>query len=156
PLDPATHKELMSYCKPGRWPSDYTYTALRNYLQQGSLATTGQLRLNEHTTGVTGSFLAMFGSIDLTTEQVTLPYIMRQAEVSELPPLIPGPYHIRLYGTEDQLLADYPFTPVANDDDPPVALIHQVIPFVSDTQRIEMFSDRTQHVLANIGISAHA
>jgi hypothetical protein len=150
---PNTWTDMMSYC-PNEWVSDHTYTRLRNYIQ-GHFTASARQRDFADQPYMSGDFLSIYGTIHFSSQIATLPFVSRQAQVGELPPLVPGPYHIRLFDASGVLLADYAFTPLA-DTEPDVGSIHQIVNFVPDTRRIAIYSDVSGREIASRTVSANA
>lgn len=76
--------------------------------------------------------------------------------MGQVPPLVPGPYHIRLLGLNGALLANYPFTPKVSAEYEHLDMIAQVVDFVPSTRRIEIYSDEAGRPIESVPVSAHA
>jgi hypothetical protein len=98
--------------------------------------------------------------IDFTAQTANLPFVSRQAQVGEVPPLVAGPYHIHLFDAANSQLADYAFTPSADSephpDQPTIGLISQIVNYVPGTRRIAIYSDVAGREIASRAVSANA
>jgi hypothetical protein len=151
---PPTWTDIMTYCA-NEWVSDFTYEGMRNYIQ-ANLPAQDQLAGPERpaTPAVTGDFLAVYGTLDPVAQTASLPVVLRQTQVAVVPPLVPGPYHLRLYDAGSSLLADYAFTPQADTDDTG-ATIGQIVAWKAGTRRIALYSDAAAAEIASINVSAN-
>ena len=152
---PATAGDLLSYCSP-RWLSNYNLTAMWSYRQSLPGLAPGFRRLASTASSVTGDFLAIYGTIDLRTEDLSLTGVTRLATAGEIPPLVPGPYHIRLLDEQGTMLADHPFTARATTDGGMVTLFGQVVDFTPGTRTVQIFSDTSNRILGSVPVSANA
>lgn len=143
--------DIMSYCN-NEWISDVTYNGIRHFLQTG-LPLAEKRNLNGP--ALTGDFLTVAGLIDVTHQAAALTQLSRDVEVSSMPPITPGPYHIRLLNASAAILADYAFTPEPASEDNQKALIFQVVNFIPGTRRISIFSDNAGKEIASANVSAH-
>lgn len=161
-----TWTDIMSYCD-NEWISDVTYTGIRDYLQIGWPLAPGHsdrniaaLNIRSSQPYTTGDFLAVYGVINFTDQVAALPYLSRQSQVSQIPPLIAGPYHIRLLNASHVQLADYAFTPLANSEDTNLTaktgVIAQTVNFMPGTRRVAIFSDVVNREIASVNVSANA
>lgn len=102
--------DLMGYCRP-RWPSDWTYTHIRDHLvdrYDSSLASaTAQPLL------VMAGEEAVFvsGAVSLTVPAGEIHSLYAVDSPASFPAPTPGDYAIRLIGSQGELLAEYPFAP---------------------------------------------
>jgi hypothetical protein len=135
--------DVMSYCDT-RWLSDYNYSRIREYIQQTFSAVDPE-----------GDYLAIYGTIDFDEQTVSLPLVSRRPRVSEVPPLVEGPYHIRLFDAANRQLADYPFTPSPDVEGESMGLIGQIVDFVPGTRRIAVYSELAGRELASVTVSAN-
>ncbi|HEY3310541.1 MAG TPA: FG-GAP-like repeat-containing protein [Anaerolineales bacterium] len=139
--------ELMSYCSP-RWLSDYIYTKIHTYIQQTFTSV-----------DPFGDFLSVYGTFDPAANTAKMQFVTRLSQVPEIPPLVAGPLHIRLFNGSNNLLADYPFTPVISHVDDATGSqtgqISQVVNFISGTRRITIYSDTTARELDSLPVSAN-
>jgi hypothetical protein len=155
---PPTWTDIMAYCA-NEWISDFTYEGIHSYIQASLPAqataddVSGELAASP---AVAGDFLAVYGTLDTIAQTAALPFVARQAQVSVIPPLVPGPYHIRLLDVGDSLLADYAFTPHPNtDDEGAMATIAQIVNWVGGTRRIAIYSDPAGGEVASVTVSAN-
>jgi probable HAF family extracellular repeat protein len=149
--------DIMSYCD-DEWISQYTYEGLYASLR-GVSSPPPAPSLASAATGQAGDFLAVYGSIDLPSQVASLSALSRQPHVASIPPLVPGPYHIRLLDAANGILADYPFTPgdtVQNSEDETHVAVAQIVSFVPGTRRIAIYSDLAQRELGAAPVSANA
>lgn len=79
-------KDIMTYCD-STWMSDYTYEALYKLIP--GVGTRAQASLQ--------NALSVNGSINFATETADPPLLARLPQSDLVPPLVPGPYHIRLF-----------------------------------------------------------
>src|SRR5262249_39649583 len=84
----------------------------------------------------------------------SLPFLARRAEVGEIPPLVPGPYHLRLLGADGVLLADHAFTPLMDSEG--TLHISQTVPYLPGTRRIAIFSDVAGREIGSVAVSSSA
>lgn len=153
---PSSWTDVMSYCA-NEWISDFTYEGIHHYIQshfEGGLEAVAPTM--DHT--LDGDFLAVYGSLNVVEQTASIPFVSRQSEVARLPERILGPYHIQLFDTADNLLADYPFSLVgdAGDDDEAVDQIAQIVDWVAGTRRIAIYSDLVDRELVSTAVSANA
>ncbi|MSP14495.1 MAG: hypothetical protein EXR62_16265 [Chloroflexi bacterium] len=157
---PSTWTDVMTYCA-NMWISDFTYRGLRDYIRGTFPAAPagGAARAAPATISESGDYLAVFGTIS-TGPTATLSILSRQAQMNAIPPLLPGPYHIRLFDASNAPLADYAFTPLPGSEaTTPVTgtgLIAQVVDFVPGTRRIAIYSNAAGHEIASAPVSANA
>ena len=152
---PATAGDLLSYCAP-RWLSNYNLTAMWSYRQSLPGLAPGFRRLAPTAASVAGDFLAIYGTIDLLTEELSLTGMTRLATAGEIPPLVPGPYHIRMLDEQGAILADHPFTTRATTDGGTMTLFGQIVDFAPGTRTVLIFSDTSNRILAAVPVSANA
>lgn len=160
--------DTMGYCKPS-WISDYTYEALRTAL----LALHSSVGRSTFGSGVVaggpeptvpqmGDWLMAFGNITPDLHTANFAQTQRVDRVASVPTRTPGNYSIRLIGTGGVTLADYPFTPAVVEDTvlagggvPPLSF-GQVVPFVADTQKIQIVDNAAgSTVIGTRTVSAH-
>jgi hypothetical protein len=115
--------DMMSYCDK-RWISDYTYKALRDYLQQ-----------NFSANDPVGDFLRVVGGLGSSPDGRASFSATRLYQVPDLPLPNPGPYSIRLEGINGAVLASYPFTPVRAHDEG-LLNVAEVVGFRTGTRRV--------------------
>jgi len=172
PLHPVanTAGDEMSYCQE-HWFSDYSYSGIRTYVQGTATFPSARLPLltplaslsllNDAAATlspvyVTGDLLVIYGTVDVATETVSLTLVARQDRVAEIPPLLPGPYQIRLIDGAGTMLATYPFTPQIGTEGGTTAVISQVVNFVPGTRRIDIYSDTSLRQIASVPVSSNA
>ncbi len=147
---PNTWTDNMSYCA-SEWISDFTYTGIRTYIQNNLPSVQAAAM-----PAVSGDFLSVYGMIDLAEQSAQLPFVSRQREVAELPPLVAGPFHIRLLDAGNSVLADYPFTPTGEGGDQDnVRLIQQIVDWQPGTRRIAIYADEAGRVIGSKAVSAN-
>jgi hypothetical protein len=139
-----TTGDEMSYCDPS-WLSDYNYKAIHNHIQQ-----------NFSAVDPVGDFLSVYGTIDFEAQTASLPFVSRQPQVSEVPSRTEGPYHIRLFDSANNRLADYPFTPLPNTEGGSTGNIAQIVDFVPGTRRLAIYSDAAGREIGSIAVSGNA
>lgn len=168
-LSPRDTYDIMGYCKPS-WISDYTYEALRTAL----LALHSSVGRSTFGSGVVaggpepavpqmGDWLMAFGNITPDLHTANFTQTQRVDRVVSVPTRTPGNYSIRLIGTGGVTLADYPFTPAVVEDtvlaggsSPPPLSFGQVVPFVADTQKIQIVDNSVgSAVIGTKTVSAH-
>jgi hypothetical protein len=156
---PPTWTDIMAYCA-NEWVSDYTYEGMHSYIQSNlpaqAVAEADDTQLAA-APSLAGDFLAVYGTLDPVAQTAALPFVSRQAQVSVVPPLVAGAYHIRLFDVGNTLLADYAFTPHPNsDDEEGGATIAQIVNWVGGTRRIGIYSDVAVAEIASLTVSANA
>lgn len=158
---PPTTKENMTYCLP-EWISDYTYVGILHQMQKEAKQTSVEAAALE---AVRAEYLAVFGSVLISTQQVTLDPFYRLPDTTDLLGRVPGEYSIRFFGGSGGQLADYPFTPRATHLEPGQscadggaselpALITEYVPWVAGTRRITIYHSGTE--LASRPVSERA
>ena len=151
---PPTWKDVMTYCD-NQWISAYTYEAIRNRLASENAAAA----LASTVDAPLADYLVIQGSVTPAGPSATLDEIYRLSAPSVLADSAPGVYSIRLIGADGSVLADYPFTPRADTEDPddltkPLLVMEQV-PFVAGATQIQIvYAGAT--VLAARAVSANA
>ncbi|HEX3112157.1 MAG TPA: T9SS type A sorting domain-containing protein, partial [Candidatus Eisenbacteria bacterium] len=143
--------DLMGYCEP-RWLSNYTLNAIWAYRQAHPGLAPGLKRM-QAAASVSGDFLAVFGQIDQATEDVSLTSVTRAATVGDIPPLVPGPYHLRLLDEHGSTLSDHAFSATSTSEGGSNAVIGQVVDFEAGTRTIEIYSDASSRVLVSVPVS---
>ena len=144
----------MTYC-PAEWISDFTYTGIRN-----QLVGEGFFGLNAAQTNASQELpsekVLVQGLLSGDGAAVELEPMLRFSSTASFDAPVPGVYAIRLLDSANNLLAEYAFTPLRDSDgdaDDPM-LIHEVVPFVAGTRRIEI--TKGAQVLAARLVSANA
>ncbi|HSM57493.1 MAG TPA: hypothetical protein VK879_15180 [Candidatus Sulfomarinibacteraceae bacterium] len=141
-------RDLMSYCD-FQWISDYTYKAMYNHLAIQSLAPApGAPRQ--------GDLVSVLGIIVVDGDQAHIQHLRRTESVAMAPPLVPGPYAIRLLDGEGDTLADYPFTPQeAHDSEGAFVSFGQVVDWAPGTAEIQIVRLGDGKVMASEMASAN-
>jgi hypothetical protein len=150
-LPSSTWNDVMSYCS-NQWISNYTYTGMYNYML---LHPSQLVSVDSAQPQVSGNFLLVSGLINPTAKTAGFSLIRRLSSVVDIPALIPGDYSIRLLNSKGKPLADYAFTPDAENDSSGLSF-GQVVNFVAGTSKIELIHLSDNHVLAAVLVSAHA
>lgn len=170
-LSPASSFDIMGYCAPTTWISDYTYRALAISLQTlhpgvgtgaepaaanspRALAVPPQL----------GDWLLVFGQVAPDLASATLFNTRRVDRIVNQPPRPPGDFSIRLVDGAGATLADYSFAPVAiGDAGRPGGVsaarlgFGHAVPFVSGTRAVRIIRVAGGgSVLATLPVSANA
>jgi len=145
--------DIMGYCKPNKWISDYTYKNL--YICLSSLnadrpgftpgcGPAGDTRLGA-TVAQPGDWLMVFGNISSNPAVASFIQTRRVDSIVNMPARTPGNHSIRLIGAGGSTLADYPFTPDVLEEgltsagvNSPFLNFGQVVPFVVGTQEIQI------------------
>jgi hypothetical protein len=140
--------DVMSYCD-FLWVSDVTYGGLDRTIQSGL-----PLQADE-SSQPSSDVLVVNGLINLPHQSAAFASLARQSEASWAPVITPGPYHLRLLGAGDALLADHPFTPEVASDVPEAGAIYLVVNWIAGTQRIAIYSDAAGTEIASVPVSAH-
>ncbi len=105
---------------------------------------------------IPGDFLDISGEIDFESQTATPYFVSRESQVSQIPELVPGDYHIRLYDANNNQLADYSFTPLSDSDDRSRGFFRQVVDWVAGAQRIAIYSDFAGGEIASLDVSENA
>ena len=141
--------DVMSYCS-NQWLSDYTYTAMYNYMSanpsSATMATRSQIMAN-------GDFLSIAGSIKADTSSATITFANRLSNAASQPPLTPGAYSLRLIGATNNTLADYSFTPSQEPESGNLGF-SLVVNFVAGTRTIQVVKTGGS-VIASLPVSAN-
>jgi hypothetical protein len=148
-LPSASWNDLMSYCN-NQWISDYTYKAMyTNMLANPSL-------LADVDISVVGDLLSLSGVIDEASDSAGFAFVVRLGEASSLPPLVAGPYAIRLLDGSNAQLASYAFTPEASHIDEQLLDFDQIVTFKPGTRTIQIVRLSDNKVLGTYSVSANA
>jgi hypothetical protein len=138
--------DMMGYCD-YQWLSDYTYEGLYQTLSALSAQAPAAPRQ--------GNFLFVGGGINPQKGVAALTHVKAMTETLETPPLVPGPYSLRLVDGAGQTLADYPFTP-AEEQEGDLLLVNQLVDAVAGATGLQLVRLADDAVLAEQPISAHA
>jgi hypothetical protein len=133
--------DIMGYCGPNRWISDYTYRCMLNFMNNGTTAKecggASLLRVPQpQQAGGTGDWLNVVGVIG-ASGQAELLYVRRVNDVADTPVPQGSAYRLQLLDGSGTQLADYPFTPEAGDDGPSLSFA-LVVPFVAGTREVRL------------------
>jgi YVTN family beta-propeller protein len=149
--------DIMGYCRPNKWVSDYTYRGLYTSL----LALHSDIGRVTFGSGVVaggpgpevpqmGDWLMLFGSISPDPATASLIQTQRVDRVVSIPPRTPGDHSIRLVGAGGTVLADYPFVPETIEEGVGASGVSdtslsfgQVVPFVAGTRQIQIVDTST-------------
>lgn len=144
-------RDVMSYCN-NQWISDYTYKGIYDYMiANPSLAVAAQ----DIVAQVSGDFLDIQGMIVAGSNNTSIQRLRRVSSAT-IPPLIPGPYAIRLFDAGGAQLASYAFTPEASDEIPSLLYFDQVVNFVAGTRQVRIVRLNDGQTLATANISPNA
>jgi YVTN family beta-propeller protein len=170
---PSNHFDVMGYCDPFTWISDYTYRALSISLQAlhpgidshagNGMAPTPQRVGPVSTPPQLGDWLMIHGVIAPDLASAALFETHRVDRIYHAPPRPPGNFSIRLVDAGGATLVDYPFAPVALRDaanagasgSPALGFGHAV-PFVAGTREVRIVRLPGGSLLASAALSAHA
>jgi hypothetical protein len=140
----------MSYCN-NQWLSDYTYTAIYNFmLAHPSLAEKPLV----NTQAQAGDWLAVSGVIDPVDNEAAFGLVQRLDNVINTPIITPGQYRLRLLDATNAQLSSQDFNSTLLGEDP-MESFALVVPFVSGARTLEISAVRTGDVLATHAISAN-
>ncbi|NOK61905.1 MAG: hypothetical protein GFH27_549289n400 [Chloroflexi bacterium AL-W] len=143
--------DLMSYCN-NQWISDYTYNGMYNFMM-GNTTTA----LTSVAPQATDNFLGVYGYIDPIDKQAFVTNAKRLNEVASLPPIQAGDYSIKLLNSQNQVLADYPFTPEeVEDNEQPLLSFGQIVDFKPGTFKVNLVEIASGTVLKSLSVSANA
>jgi hypothetical protein len=152
--------DLMSYCA-NQWISDYTYEAMYEHmLENTQLAQHSRLAATRQS----GDFLSVYGIVMPEAGKATMIHTSRKSSVARIPPLVPGPYALRLLGN-GTLLAEYAFSAgdvgeakLTHGDEAHNTLLSfgQIVPFAPGTSSIQIVRLSDGAVLASEAVSANA
>lgn len=167
-IPPSMGFDIMGYCQPKTWMSDYTYRALAISLQvlhpdiSGVDATSTQ-RVPAPVPQ-SGDWLLVFGQIAPDLGIAKIFNIQRTDQIFNQPPRVPGIYSIRLVDMLGATLADYTFAPTVETDantpggsSTPELGFGQAVPFVAGTHEVRILDNSNGGaVLASALVSANA
>ena len=167
--------DIMGYCEPTTWISDYTYhwlyICLLTLNQGGTTAGCPAFGANDAPSAKplkrapqTGDWLLAYGTIAADHASATLVDVERIDGIFSEPPRTPGDFSIQLIGDGAVTLADYPFTPDAGDDavtsdgaSGPQLGFGYAVPFVVGTREVRVVNTSTGGaVLASKSVSSNA
>jgi YVTN family beta-propeller protein len=172
-LPAATSYDIMGYCQPTTWISDYTYRWLYiclRTLNEGGItagcpafgADLSAARPLQHTRQA-GDWLLVYGLVAADRASAALIDVERTDGIFNEPLRTPGDFSIQLIGDGGAILADYAFTPEPGDDavtaggnGPPRSFGHAV-PFVAGTREVRIVDTTAGGaVLASKAVSSNA
>jgi len=133
---PPTWTEIMSYCS-DQWISAYTYEAIRDKLVAENSVVTGAEAL-----GAAVDSLVIQGIVGVGGHSATIEEVYRLNAPQVVAPTEPTFYTIRLLDGSNNLLAEHPFSPRYNTDDPEgeesPGIIMEQVPWPNGLRRIEI------------------
>ncbi len=138
--------DVMSYCS-NQWISDYTYTAMFNYMTAHPSAPEPNLTLPQ-----AGDFLLLAGTIYPSGVTADFSMVRRLDNVVNVPALVPGAYKFRLLNAANAILADIAFTPSAMPDSTDLAFA-QVVNFAAGTRTVQVLQGSNNQVMASFLVS---
>lgn len=142
--------DVMSYCN-NQWLSDYTYTAMYNFMMANPSLPE---KLSVNTEAQAGDWLAVSGVIDPDDNQAVFGLVQRLGNVINTPIITPGPYRLRLLDVSNTQVSSQDFSSVLLGEDP-MESFQLVVPFVLGARTIEISAVRTGDVLGTYAISAN-
>ncbi|MET0231319.1 MAG: hypothetical protein ABW186_10345 [Rhodanobacteraceae bacterium] len=163
--------DIMGYCDPVTWISDYTYRWLficLEALNQGGItagcpnfgAGAPDAKPLAHRSQ-SGDWLLVYGLIAADRAHAALIDVERTDGIFSEPPRTPGDFSIQLVGDAGAVLADYPFTPTASADVTASGGLPlgfgQAVPFVAGTREVHIVDVGAGNaVLASKAVSSNA
>lgn len=148
-LPSASWNDLMSYCN-NQWISDYTYKAMYDNMKANPSL------LADVDISVVGDLLSLSGVIDESSQSAGFAFVARLGEASSVPPLVAGPYAIRLLDAGNAELASYPFTPEESHIDESLFDFDQIVTFKPGTRSIQIVRLSDSKVFGTHLVSANA
>ncbi len=158
-LPPATSFDIMGYCGPTTWISDYTQRALRASLM--ALHPNITLAREAAVPPQPGDWLVVAGQVARDGSRAGINDLRRIALAFGIPPRPAGALRIRLRAAGGNVLADYPFAPASagagtTAEGGPASFAH-VVPWVGGTRVLQIVDTaNADAVLAQRAISAAA
>ncbi|MGE5276881.1 MAG: IPT/TIG domain-containing protein [Acidobacteriota bacterium] len=148
--------DIMTYCA-SEWISDFTYKGLNGYINATfpAMAAATRKRPGTKATFTSGDFLSVYGTVNFAASSASLFFLSRQSQVAQVPPLVPGPYHIRLFDGTGGQLSDDAFTPIVSTDDANAGIIRQIVSFVPGTARVAIYSESAGREIGSAAVSAN-
>ena len=141
--------DMMAYCLP-QWISDENYTRI---FQSLTGYTPVSLPTKAQSTQSAGDWLAVYGGIYDSKNKATMDYLEHKTGTVTIPPIVAGPYAIRLLNSGGSTLVDYAFTPTTTDDSP-VKLYGQVVALVAGTSKVQIVRLSDQVVMAEHAVGS--
>lgn len=145
--DSSVWHDFMGYCD-YQWISDYTYMGLYNQIPDWD----GSLRQHR---APAGDYLAIYGTIFPENNSAYLTHVNKQT-ANTIPPLVAGPYAIRLLDDQNQQLAEYAFTPDEPEEGANFFSFGQMVTFVAGTRHVQIVKLEGNVVLVDHVVSANA
>jgi len=139
---PSETGDIMTYCN-NRWPSDYTWTRMRNYVQ-----TTFQPG------DPTGDFLSVTGIVDPSRRTISGLLAVRRPQLGRVQTPLPGGFRLRLLDGGGSLLSETAFAPRLDDNGAPTRL-DETLAFLPGTRRVVVL-EPTGRPIGSLRVSAHA
>ncbi|MGQ9684449.1 MAG: hypothetical protein ACUVX9_18130 [Anaerolineae bacterium] len=154
----------MTYC-PNKWICGPTYIKIMQEIQarMGEASQQEALSPAPYWVGdgrtvasrTSGDYLFVTGYIDTVAARATLDALYVESDVTPPHEPVAGGYAIALYDGDDELLADYEFTPAQLiDAGSHLRVISEWIPWDEDTARVAVISGTRE--LAMVPVSANA
>jgi len=140
--------DVMSYCG-NRWLGDYNYVAILNHLRLMNAEEESDLIPGVR---ISGDFLVIAGHVEADSSMAGIHDLRRVGSVAIVPALIPGDYSIRLVDGAGSTLADYAFTPMA-DDNSSLLSFGQVVSFTTGAAQVQIVEIASDQVLTSKAIS---
>jgi hypothetical protein len=140
--------DVMGYCD-FQWISDYTYLGLHDQIPDWD----GDLR--QHRAPAGGEYLAVYGTIFPQKNSAYLTHVNKQT-ANTIPPIVAGPYAIRLLNDQNQQLAEYAFTPDEAEEGTSFMSFAQMVTFVAGTRHVQIVKLDGNVVLVDHLVSANA
>lgn len=144
----ASYFDVMAYCQP-QWISDVNYERIYKRLTGAALA-------QQVVQAQDGDWLSVYGSIDAAADRAAVSLIRRLAGTVEVENRVEGDYALRLLDGQGAQLADYRFTPEANDDGGSRSTFGLVVPFVAGARQVQIVRVSSGAQLYSQPISANA
>ena len=146
--------DVMSYCS-NQWLSDYTYTAMYNYMKAHP-----SVALGPASPALTGDFLVTVGVINPTAGTGAFSLVRRASTVNSVTTATETVYSLRQYNASNALLANQKIDTDSLDIQGPgntgVVGFVDTMALVAGAHRIDLVRNSDSHVLASVTISAHA
>ncbi len=161
---PANWFDVMAYCGPNHWVSDYTYECIYkdlmgfahgnfNYTCFGHSSTNVSSAVPTVNSQAQAGYLIAAGSIDERTGKGTLRRLCRLEDVAWEPPLEIGPYALRQADAGGAVLAEQSFTPSEAEDGDSLLDFFLVVGFEADAQTVQVVRLADDKVIASSSVS---
>ncbi|MCB0117222.1 MAG: hypothetical protein KDD84_24150, partial [Caldilineaceae bacterium] len=144
--------DLMSYCMPNQWISDYTYNAL--YTEIMGLTAAGAARAAQPQD--TGDYFYLYGVID--TSKTTADFVRVRRKNGVYTPSTPGAtdYAVRFIGSGDTVLSTFDIQTTINADRPERQVFNLNLPAVASVTKILLVHKPSGAVYRQHDVSANA